>query len=311
MTEGNECLVSRNRGREPYFVFRGKFDRKWWAYSGPLGPFTRAPHRAANDVTQRAHDWASPQGQLVRVYPDAIEVAGNQGYGQIPVIAGVFIGLCLTIFSGAMCVVLYTLFGLFSLLSLTILMFLGSFVFSALLTWMAARTAWFMPPDAPLLFNRRTREVTVYHVGFPPYFKFWKKSNVRLTTCSWDQIKVRSFKYLGSSTGGMRCRLYLAWGQPNEPSVLMDFAPMGYEAAQIDDNLFALWEYVRRYMEEGGPAVPPGARAGVGYARFPNSFPQEVIDAAGGQAYTREQVQRMSDQPPQSAPDNGVERVAG
>src|SRR5699024_10520368 len=118
----------------------------------------------------------------------------------------------------------------------------------------------------------------------------------RIATCDWDQVKVRTFRFLGSGSGGMRCNMYLAWGEPDDPQRFADYTPLGPLDVGIDDALFTVWEFVRRYMEEDGPAIPPGEHLGEGY-KYPSPFPPEVIEAAGGAAYSYEEVEAMAGDP--------------
>ncbi|MBE1161106.1 hypothetical protein IGX34_11965 [Dyella sp. 7MK23] len=126
----------------------------------------------------------------------------------------------------------------------------------------------------------------------PNLLKFWAPLRIDYRSYSWEQAKARSYQVtsrtvgtsaITSTTAGKLC---LLWGDsPQDPAQFKDWAAVGNNAE--DEDLLQLWEHVRRYMEEGGPAIHAGdsLRNGVYDSKWnaPRpDFPSDVIAAAGG-----------------------------
>ncbi|OAK89405.1 hypothetical protein AB851_20045 [Ralstonia pseudosolanacearum] len=113
-------------------------------------------------------------------------------------------------------------------------------------------------------------------------------------------MKVRTYKLIVSNAGKSFHESYwmvLLWGglDENGQKTVKDCVPIGYEGYFEDERLFQVWEHVRRYMEEGGPAIQPGERLRKPVNnRKPMAFPPEVIAAAGGPALSVADVERLA-----------------
>lgn len=98
-----------------------------------------------------------------------------------------------------------------------------------------------------------------------------------------------------TSTSGKLC---LLWGNdPDEPRQFKDWVAVGLN--KEDEQLLQLWEHIRRYMEEGGPAILPGEtlHRGVYDSRWKAPkplFPDDVIADAGGQPLNEEQIAALA-----------------
>lgn len=281
------CLLDKHHGSDPYFRTDGEYapKRKMVRVRSIWPKANQRANRAVDDLHQCTHN-RPVAPDLNRVYPDAVEI----GRGELSLTMAVgftvfgllMAGLCLAI----------------ALLFAVIIGSVGALVM-LLLAWVCFRMAIWGPRDAPVLFNRKTREVHAIDFIAPHFFKVWKlHARTWITSFDWDRVKVRSYVYLasGGAAATTRSSLYLLWDSPDHPRKLEDYARLGSEGGWVDDPLWAQWEYVRRYMEEDGPMVPEGSYDGRNYNVRPNMFPSEVIEAAGGKAYSWEQLANLIDQ---------------
>ena len=161
------------------------------------------------------------------------------------------------------------------------------------------RMAFFTPRDLPVLFNRKTREVSFFPVIPLRFWKFWKPAGVGpVLTYKWDDLRVRSYKMteFTGSAGRESYLLALLWGEPDNPQQCKEIVTIGYKGWWEDELLWRLYEHIRRYMEEGGPPIQPGERLRTsGMGRLPE-FPPEIVAAAGGPALSAGEVHRMAGQ---------------
>ena len=88
--------------------------------------------------------------------------------------------------------------------------------------------------------------------------------------------------------------LRILWGEARDLRTLDGFAPIGCLGWYEDEMLWQLWEHIRCYMEEGGPAIPPGERLRTSGAGKMPELPAGIVVAAGGPAWSVEQVARLA-----------------
>lgn len=157
------------------------------------------------------------------------------------------------------------------------------------------------PKDWPVTFNKKDRTVTYAPPARPPYWKFWvTKVEQVFRTASWDDVRVRSYKYTEATTGGFSFHdsytLKLLWGgEGGEPKTLSQVVSIGYQGYFEDELLWMLWEHIRRYMEEDGPAVPHGESLRLRLTQGkPVVYPPEIIEAAGGPPLSEAEVTRIA-----------------
>lgn len=292
----NRCLVPEHQGSEPYFRVEDKQPQKL-AVSGSLNLRTPKPKRVVNDPGRRTHNETAIGDELNRIYPHAIEI-GNVARGRYVGVIGSITILILVGFVGFVLVDTYQELGFNPFAFIFYIGLVPLFLFFCLIFFYPLRQALWGPHDAPILFNRKTREVIAFHLGSFPFLKFWGRRKTWTTTGAWDQVKVRTYEQLAQAGGFIPTtvhKLNLLWGYPDDPLRLAGYAQLGSYGDDRDDGLFKKWEFVRRYMEEDGPAIPPGGHLGPGYDK-PNLFPPDVIEAAGGAAYSREKVNAMAEQ---------------
>jgi hypothetical protein len=281
--------VSLEEGKrpEPYFTF-GKQLRNSVPGSRPVWRL------APDDKRVAVHEVANTGESLLNVYPDAIEVGGPLGAGD-----KMWFGL-LGAAIGATAVGTFTYVGVSTFRISSPLFGVFAFLWSIpflLATWFFIRLAFFAPKDLPTLFNRKTRQVIFYRYRFPPFWRFWTTRMLGDPVVrSWDASKARSYKWtqFTGAAGRESYELYLLWGKEGDPTQCDDIVGIGYRGWWEDAKLWRLYEHIRRYMEEGGPAINPGEtlrRTGTG--KLPTFLP-EIIAAAGGPALSADEVYKLA-----------------
>lgn len=177
-------------------------------------------------------------------------------------------------------------------------------IFSLAVVW--AVKGWLCSPkDWPIIFNRKDRTVTWAPVIRFPFWKFWSTElKQQWRTASWDEVRVRSYKYREATTGGFSFHdsysLFLLWGGANgDPRSLDQAVSIGYQGYFEDELMWMLWEHIRRYMEEDGPAIPHGETLREPAAGKPIVYPPEIIKACGGPPLSRAEVDRLAAEAPE------------
>lgn len=236
-------------------------------------------------------------GALLNIYPDAIEIGAPLGAedntelgmlftAAMLVIALMAVGFGIAVWesdsAGAIAASLMVfLFGAFA--------FLAAAMFFRLARWSVR--------DVPVLFNRRTRQVSFFELEPFPYLRFWKKQRATSPrTRSWDGARVRSYK-MSQFSGPTRQERYcisLLWGEPGNPSSCADIVDFGIAQLWGDDRLWPLYEHIRRYMEEDG--APIGRGDSLRWAKRGElpAFPPDILAAAGGPALDEQQVEDLA-----------------
>lgn len=276
-------------GPEPYF----KIPEECAKYI----PGKKQPYRVVpDDKSCPVHALAESHDSMVAVYPEAISVStpGGQRYR----LEGWFaVGVCAL--GVAMMAWLLSAsiasYGIFNFTS--IVPFIGVCFLSLFGCWMY-RLLEHTPPERPILFNRKTRRVHYFVPHHPPFWKFWKPIPTELRSHGWDDMRLRCYKTHHATGVTVRevFNLLMLWGQEDgDPQVLDDFAAVGFVDTYSDAKIFSLWEHIRRYMEEGGPAIPPGEKLRKpGNKNKPLEFPPDILAAAGGPPLAREAVERLA-----------------
>ena len=293
MSQGNpdfRVLLSEWNAPEPYFEFPKAKKRTLQAQ--------RKPWRVASDNKyQPVHLVASTCESLLNVYPDAIEIGSPLG-SEGKTIFGTLFLVIMTVF---MIMFAYAGVAVWNpdqpiLVGTSILMFFASAI-AFLAAVVCFKLVLFSPRDLPVLFNRKTRQVSFIQLRPFIFFRFWKKQGVaEPRTYSWDDVKARSYK-MTQFTGAAARETYfltLLWGEPNKPNLCKEIVNIGYAGWWEDAVLWRLYEHIRRYMEEGGAPIQPGEklrRSGVG--KVP-AFSPEIIAAAGGAALSDQEVYNLA-----------------
>lgn len=128
------------------------------------------------------------------------------------------------------------------------------------LLW-TTRLELFRPEDEPTLFDRKNRKV--YRIfretqpGIKGLFKPWP---LRAAEYDWDLIDAEhhaKFVTTGSTVTRYHNLLFLVRRSEQDPTIIDSFT-IGNAMEQGEMSVSAVWEHIRRFMEEGGPHLPPG-----------------------------------------------------
>jgi hypothetical protein len=202
-------------------------------------------------------------GRINAVYQHAIEVTGfMSGTKGMGVFGGglALIGLVVLLNLAGLIVEERQRFGLLDFVGGTILAVAIAGAGLAALAFF--RVDLFALRDEPVLFNRDTGKVHLFRRRMR-WSRPWVRWPVVIDTYDWDCIcgEVRGGAQLvGGSLPALRYRLLAAVSQRAEglgSKIVIDRFHIGREESSQDDCV-ALWEHIRRYMEEGGPVLQPG-----------------------------------------------------
>lgn len=293
MSQGNpdfRVLLPEWNQSEPYFEFPKAKKRTLQAQ--------RKPWRVApNNKHQPVHLVGSTCESLLNVYPEAIEVGSPLG-SEGKTIFGTLFFISMTVF---MVMFFYASFAIWDPSELMLMGTSVLMIFCSVIAFLAAvacfKIVFFLPRDLPVLFNRKTRQVSFIPLRPFVFFQFWKVQRVAdPRTYSWDEVKARSYK-MTQFTGAAARETYfltLLWGEADKPNLCKEIVNIGYAGWWEDAVLWRLYEHIRRYMEEGGAPIQPREklrRSGVG--KVP-AFSPEIIAAAGGPALSEQEVEQLA-----------------
>lgn len=253
------------------------------------------PYRLAPfDKSQPAHRSASTCESLVAVYPNAISVGGVLGAG--PERGDVGFGGCLLLPLSFMFFAMGFATGLDSFFTWLFVFPASTLLFFGSVNLLKAK--YLLPQDQPVLFNRKTRQVTFSRIKHAPFWEFWVMPTfLPSQTVSWESIQARTYRFnqLMGETMRDSYRLELWAAHPDDPKKLHAHESIGYLGWYEDEKLWRLYEHIRRYMEEGGAPIQPGEtlrRRGSGRDMQP--FNDDVMATVGGPALTIDEVERLA-----------------
>ncbi|MGI9573440.1 DUF6708 domain-containing protein [Alloalcanivorax xenomutans] len=276
-------LIPEWRKEEPELEFtEAQRKRNIYARKAPLRVMP-------NDKKQSLHLKPVSYRTVLRVRPEAIEVGISMGEGVAKYL-GIGGG-------GVIAAGLFSLYAIVPMLSVSIYLFLFFLIFPILFTLLGIvfiRRAFFSPSDHPALFNRKTRQVHVIPVKPLNFLKFWEKGEPgKMKTYSWDNVTARTYRRLdvpGGTVARTETAMELLCMTDENPKVVDEMVSLGMTGTWSDNSQVALWEHIRRYMEEGGPPLQPGDQLRkINHDKLPE-FPPEVVEAAGGPALTEEEL---------------------
>ena len=126
-------------------------------------------------------------------------------------------------------------------------------------TW---RLDIFAPSDAPTLFDRKNRKIyrmaRAADTSFKGVFKPWS-----MVSCEsdWDLADCEhhaSINIAGATTANRTHTLKFVIRQSVDDPTVVDGFQLGNGLVLNDSLADGVWEHIRRFMEEDGPALPPG-----------------------------------------------------
>lgn len=123
------------------------------------------------------------------------------------------------------------------------------------------RIELFRPEDEPIIFDRKNRKV--YRVfretysGWRGLFLFWPLKSAEY---DWDLVDVEHQAVLtttGSTITRIHALIFLVRQSSSDPTIVASFM-VGNSMQMGEVTVPAVWEHIRRFMEEDGPHLEPG-----------------------------------------------------
>jgi hypothetical protein len=181
--------------------------------------------------------------------------------------------------------------GFFTILLMIVV--IAAWIIGALLALTAAVSAFRnelqTPLDLPIVFNRKTRQVHVIAwdggskdwntVGdlWRKWLSVFQRKQSEYLIYDWDSIEAHYQRETGSigNTPKIVHSLRLVAQIPNAQGVMtQDTILIGNTLTHSEDTVKMQWEWLRRYMQEGGPVLYPGDKSA---PALPNSLWQSLL----------------------------------
>lgn len=210
----------------------------------------------------RANDVAITLNWIKRTYAEAIEYTGSpQGLRGMVMLWGLF-GAGIGFGFG-----IWRLFVDFYSRPNNVLDVIA-LIFPPLLLWFgiymllrATRLELFRPEDEPTLFDRKNRKVyRVFRETQPGIKGLFKRWPLHAAEYDWDLIDAEHQAQLvttSSTVTRYHNLMFLVRRSAQDPTIIDSFS-VGNAMMLGEANVSAVWEHIRRFMEEGGPHLPSG-----------------------------------------------------
>ncbi|MDA5341856.1 DUF6708 domain-containing protein [Stenotrophomonas maltophilia] len=284
-----EVFIEEWEGEEPFFD--ASFAKKRTKGAGQVG--VAQPRRILSSTDDvRVHSGPSSSDVVLAAYENGILISGLRGNASLSLLAWFgflpALGLVATSFYGASIllkggwellaqepgVAISVAFGvLFSAL-------FGVGGFSVLF-----RILVMMPSDFPVIFNRKTKDVWVAVPSMPSFVRIFELHPLRFERHSWGSLRPRTYRVLEVTAGMSSARwtyiLTMVFGCEDDPAKVASEVNIGFKGWGDDFELLQLWEHIRRYMNDQGPALDQGEKFKTfSTGRLP-TFPDEAMAALG------------------------------
>jgi hypothetical protein len=167
---------------------------------------------------------------------------------------------------------------------LILIFFLGVGAYLAL---RSIRLDLFRPEDEPIIFDRKHRKVyRIFRETYPGAAGILKHWPMRAAEYDWDLIDVEHNATLtttGSTIMRYHTLIFIVRKSATDPTVIDSFN-VGNGMQLGEQTVPAVWEHIRRFMEEQGPHLPPGEKVVLPPSQ---SFLQSVISTPFWPQYRR------------------------
>ena len=284
-----EVLIEEWEGEEPFFD--AAFAKKRTKGGGQVG--VAHPRRILSSTDcVRIHSGPSSSDVVLAAYKNGIVISGLRGSASLSLLA--WFGLL-----PAFCMVL-TAFYLASVLIKGgldfvmqepgvaigfLLISIFSFLFGVSGFSVLFRGLVLMPSDFPVIFNRKTKDIWVAVPSMPSFIRIFELHPVRFERHSWECLRPRTYRILEVTAGMSSARwtyiLTMVFGREDDPTKVASEVNIGFKGWGDDFELLQLWEHIRRYMNDQGPALDQGEKFKTfSTGRLPK-FPDEAIAALG------------------------------
>ncbi len=276
------------KGDEPFFdVDSARLRSKG---KGQVGVFQ--PRRILGSSNgSSVHSSPSSAECVISAHENGIVVSSLRGsaspvllawFGFLPSIGLILVGcyvvyLLIRLGAGAVDDPAFTLVLLFAA---SVSFFVGACGFSLLF-----RVLILMPSDFPVVFNKRSGEVWVVVPKMPSFLRMFELHPVKFECYGWASLKPRVYRFLEVTQGVSSARwtyiLTLVFGRESDPGQVACEMNIGFKGWGDDFELLRLWEHIRRYMNDDGPALSDGDKFKTFSTRRLPDFPDEVMAALG------------------------------
>jgi hypothetical protein len=230
--------------------------------------------------TEKVSEKAISFDLIKTVYDDAIEyTARSQGLRGMALIAGVLgaalgFGFGIWRFILDMDVPSHNIFDTIEKIVFP-LMFID--VGILMLIW-TIRLELFCPEDEPTIFDRKHRKVyRVFREAQPGLKGLFKRWPLRAAEYDWDLIDVEhnaSLTTTGSTVMRYHALIFVVRKSAVDPTIIDSFT-IGNRMELGELTVPAVWENIRRFMEENGPHLPPDE------SLAPSTPPQTIWQSLG------------------------------
>ncbi len=131
---------------------------------------------------------------------------------------------------------------------------------SWMLLW-TGRMELFRPVDEPVIFDRQHRKVyRIFREHIPGWRGLFKPWPLFAVTYDWDLIDAEhnaAISATGAGVSQQNALTFFVRKSVDDPTII-DFFNVGQIMALTEQSVPAVWEHIRRFMEEDGPHLPPG-----------------------------------------------------
>ncbi|WP_164161571.1 DUF6708 domain-containing protein [Stenotrophomonas maltophilia] len=283
-----EVLIEEWEGEEPFFD--ADFAKKRTKGAAQVG--VAQPRRILNSTDGvRVHSGPSSSDVVLAAYENGILISGLRGNASLSLLA--WFGFLPAL--GIIAVALFCVSVLFRMgadaifepgIAISLLLIsIAAFLFGIGAISFLFRVLVMMPSDFPVIFNRSTKDVWVAVPTLPSFVRIFELHPVRFERYSWAGLRPRTYRIFEVTPGVSSARwtyiLTLVFGQNNDPRKVACEMNIGFKGWGDDFELLQLWEHIRRYMNDGGPALDQGEKFKTfSTGRLPK-FPDEAMAALG------------------------------
>lgn len=207
---------------------------------------------------QRASELPQTLGLIGQVYPQAIRYNANlAGLRGLSLMAGLF-----SLWGVQFCVsMVWDSFGRGEWVSTSIFLVMVVLAGTTIFLW-TVRLELFRPIDEPTLFDRKHRKVyRVFCEAQPGWTGLFKRWPMRAVEYDWNLIDAEHTATLvttGSTARREHALVFIVRRSADDPSIIDSFNIGNALIMVTDDAVDAMWEHIRRFMEDNGPHLPPG-----------------------------------------------------
>ncbi len=125
----------------------------------------------------------------------------------------------------------------------------------------AVRTEFFCLEDEPTIFDRAQRKVyRIFREVQPGFLGLFKPWPVRICAYDWDLLDCEHTATVtgtGSTVTRYHALVFIVGKSAKDPTIIDSFN-IGHSYQLGEPTVPAVWEHIRRFMEENGPTLPPG-----------------------------------------------------